>query len=51
MRGPFKKSRKKRCNKCKYLFKRGNIFACNKSEIYIEPVKVVCFKYTRKERK
>lgn len=49
MKGPFKKLRKKRCRKCKYLYEYGKIFACFKSNIYIEPVKVVCLKFKRKE--
>lgn len=49
MKRPFKKLRKKRCRKCKYLYESGNIFACNKSNLYIEPEKVICFKFKRKE--
>lgn len=47
MRGPFKKLKKKRCSKCENVFKRSNIFACHKSETYIEPVKLICFKYRK----
>ncbi len=43
MRGPFKNFKKKRCSKCKYVFKSENIFACNRT--YIKPVKLICFKY------
>lgn len=49
MRGLFKKLKKKRCNKCENVFKRSSIFACHKSGIYIEPVKLICFKYRKVE--
>ena len=49
MKGPFKKLKKKRCKDCKHLFKIDNMFACYKSEIYIEPVKLICFKRKKKE--
>lgn len=49
MRGLFKNLKKKRCSKCKNVYKKGNIFACHKSKIYIEPIKLICFKYKVKE--
>ena len=49
MKGPFKKLKKKRCKDCKHLFKIDNMFACYKSEIYIEPVKLIGFKRKTKE--
>ena len=45
----FKKLKKKRCKDCKYLFKTNCIFACYKSKIYIEPVKLICFKRRTKD--
>ena len=49
MRGPFKKIKKKRCSKCKYIHNVGNIFACEKSGIWLEPVKLICFKHKKEE--
>lgn len=49
MKGPFKQLRKKRCLNCKYLYKTRNIFACHKSGVYIEPIKIICFKFKHRE--
>ena len=49
MRGLFKKLKKKRCNTCENVFTRSSIFVCHKSGIYIEPVKLICFKYRKVE--
>ena len=49
MKGPFKKLRMKRCTKCKYLFKRGIFFACQK-DVYIEPIKIICFNKEIKDK-
>lgn len=49
MKGIFKKARKKRCSNCKYLHKNDPIFACFKSGIYIEPIKIICFKKEKKD--
>ncbi len=43
----IKKAKQRKCKNCKYAFIHGNIFACDKSGIYIEPLHLICFR--RKE--
>lgn len=45
----IRKIKYKKCRNCKYAFINGNIFACQKSNIYIEPLHLICFKKKRKE--
>lgn len=49
MKKLFKKLKRERCKDCKHLFKTDNMFACYKSKIYIEPVKLICFKRRTKD--
>lgn len=47
----MKKTKQKKCKDCVYAYRKGHIFACNKSEYYIEPLKLICFKRSFKRRK
>ena len=46
----LKKLKQKRCKDCIYKYREGNIFACQKSKIYIEPLKLICFKKRRGDK-
>ena len=51
MKGPFKKFRKKRCEGCKHLFHKGNIFACQNEIGCIQPVKLICLRRERENER
>ena len=48
---PMKKIKGKRCKDCIYAYKRGHIFACQKSGIWIEPLRLICFKRRKNNEK